>query len=264
MPRECCKYQCIVEKRGRGRGFFGWVSGHPWAERRLELNITYTSAHLEYYKGEDQLRDRIDLMGSSTIALPDGTPIIGQRQNCVEITLASSEKLYLSCQSDMSHTKILNALKYAGDPITMIDSLAERLQLNVLMKDHERAIYEYIEFKGTKLPGALEQTFNPSTPGVITLDQLNEWESILENTFPKLYTKNSDAAQMEEYQSSEFNRKMEMHNMEAANARKSFADEDLVKKRLHGQTFQDKVVYVMEKEHRMLEQIKELVSKYAY
>ena len=43
---------------------------------------------------------------------------------------------------------------------------------------------------------------------------------------------------------------------------KSNADASLVNKRRDDHIFQDKVVYVMEKETRMLQQIKELVSRY--
>lgn len=260
--RECSRLVVTVEKRGRGRGFLGWMRGHPWAERRLELEITYTSSILCYFKGEDVLRDRIDLMGASAVQVQDGNSLVDGRKNGVQITLATGEKLFLACHIAGDQKKILQSLRYAGDAPTPVDQLAEKLHLNVLMKDHERTIYNYISFKGTKLPGGLDSAFDPSKPGVITLDQLNEWEALLEEAFPKLYTKNSDAAQMEEYQKQEFDRKMEMHKIERENALKSNADESLVKSREDKQVFQDKVQYVLEKEKRFLEQIEELVSRY--
>jgi len=262
MPRECHIVTLMVMKRGRGRGFFGFITGNPWAERRLELSISYTSAILEYYKGEDNLRDRIDLMGSSTEQMQDGSSIIGSRNNGIEITLASQEKIYLACHTPEDQTRILKAMKYAGDAISSVDSLAEKLNLNVLMKDHEKNIYDYIDFKGTKLNGGLNQDFNPMQPGVITMSQLNDWEIMIEKTFLCLYKNNSEEANVEEYHQQEFKRKLDMHEIEAANAMKSNADASLVNKRRDDHIFQDKVVYVMEKETRMLQQIKELVSRY--
>lgn len=259
--RECHRVVVTVEKRGRGRGFIGWLSGHPWAERRLELDITYTSSHLSYFKNEMEQRDRIDLMGSKAVCVQDGNSLVDGRKNGVQITLASGEKLYLACHIASDQKKVLKALEYAGDAPNHVDSLAERLHLNVLMRDHERSVYEYISFKGEK-EGWLAESFDPSRAGVITLAQLNEWEALIERVFPSLYTKNSDTAIMEEHQKMEFDRKMEMHKIEAAHALKSRADEALVKSREDEAVFQDKVVYVMEKEKRLLEQIQELVSKY--
>lgn len=260
--RECSRVIVTVDKRGRGRGFMGWMRGNPWAERRLELEITYTSSILCYFKGENVLRDRIDLMGSTSVQIQDMSSIVDGRKNGVQITLASGEKLYLACMVESDQRKVLQALRCAGDVPTSVDTLAERLHLNVLMKDHERTIYDYINFKGTKLSGGLEASFDPSKPGVITLQQLNEWEALLEEAFPKLYTKNSETATMEEYQKQEFDRKMEMHRIEREHALKSNADESLVKSREDDQVFMDKVQYVMEKEKRFLEQINELVSRY--
>ena len=109
-----------------------------------------------------------------------------------------------------------------------MDRLAEKLRLDVLMKDHERILYSYIEFKGTKLPGGLNPNFDPSQKGVLTLELLNEWEALIELVFPKLYTKNSDTAQMEVYQQQEFSRKIDMHTIEYNTAKGSFADEQLI------------------------------------
>jgi hypothetical protein len=143
-----------------------------------------------------------------------------------------------------------------------VDRLAEKLRLDVLMKDHERILYSYIEFKGTKLPGGLNPNFDPSKKGVLTLELLNEWEALIELVFPKLYTKNSDTAQMEVYQQQEFSRKIDMHTIEYNTAKGSFADEQLIQARLDDKIFQDKVVYVMEKEARLLEEIQELATRY--
>jgi len=259
--RECHRIVVIVDKRGRGRGFVGWMSGHPWAERRLELDITYTSSHLSYFKGDNELRDRICLMGSTPVPVQDGNSVVDGRKNGVQITLANGEKLLLACHIASDQKRVLKALMSAGNAPNHVDNLAERLHLNVLMKDHERAVYDYIAFKGDK-DGWLAESFDPSKKGVITLAQLNEWEALVEVVFPKLYTKNSDAAMMEEHQKMEFDRKMEMHKIEREHALKSRADEALVKSREDEAVFQDKVVYVMEKEKRLLEQIQELVSRY--
>ncbi len=259
--RECFKISMMVEKRGRGLGLGGLLRGHPWAFRRLELEITYTKSHLQYYNG-DALRDDIDLMGSQSCQLQNHSTACEGRINVIKIILQSGESILFSCENEQNLHKILKALENAGNIPTPVDKLAEKLRLNVLMKDHERVVYSYFEFKGTKLPGALEPNFDPAKKGVITLDLLNEWENLIETVFPKLYTKNSDNAQMEEYHRQEFARKIEVHRIEAQSALQHRADDSLVKRSLDDKIFADKVVYVTEKEGRLLEQIKELSTRY--
>lgn len=251
-----------VEKRGRGRGFFGFLRGHPWAERRLELHITYTKSSMQYYKDNNELRDDINLMGASAVQLQDGSTICEEKTKVVQITLLGGESILFACFSEADLKKALKALEHCGNTPGPVDRLAEKLRLDVLMKDHERILYGYIEFKGTKLPGGLDPNFDPTKKGVLTLELLNEWEALIETVFPKLYTKNSDTAQMEVYQQQEFSRKIDMHNIEYNTAKESFADEKLIQLRLDDKTFQDKVVYVMEKEARLLEEIQELATRY--
>jgi hypothetical protein len=251
-----------VDKRGRARGFLGWLRGHPWARRRLEVNITYTSSTLQYFKNESVLRDLIDLVGSSTNRLKNTDPLLENRENGIEITLASRENLYLACASPAEQDKLMKALEHAGKAPTLVDSVAQQMKLNVLRKDHERALYSYFEFKGNELPNGLDKRFNPTAKGVITLELLNRWEALLEETFPKIYSKSSETAQAEDLYSQEFKRKIEMHEAEAKQSRHYGADQALAKQKLDEDIFQDKVVYVMEKEARMLEEVAVLVSRY--
>jgi len=218
---------------------------------------------MQYYKqDQNELRDDINLMGATAVQCQDGSSICEGQTKVVQITLLGGEQIYFSCFSEPDMKKALKALENAGNAPGQVDRLAEKLRLDVLMKDHERVLYDYIEFKGSKLPGGLDPNFNPAKPGVISLDLLNEWEALIETVFPKLYTKNSDTAQMEIFQQQEFSRKIEMHNIEYSTAKQSFADEKLVQQRLNDKIFQDKVVYVMEKEARLLEEIQELAARY--
>jgi len=217
---------------------------------------------MQYYKDNNELRDDINLMGATAIQCQDGNSICEGKTKVVQITLLSGERIFFSCCSDADIKKALKALENAGNNPSPVDRLAEKLRLDVLMKDHERILYDYIEFKGTKLPGGLDPSFDPTRAGVISLELLSEWDALIEAVFPKLYTKNSDTAQMKIFQQQEFGRKIEMHHIEYNTAKQSFADDKLVQQRLDDKIFQDKVVYVMEKEARLLEEIQELAARY--
>lgn len=260
--RGCFHVVLTVDKRGRARGLFGWLRGHPWAVRRLQLDVTYTTSTLQYFKDGDILRDLIDLMGCTCRKITDKDIVVDGRSNGVEITLATGENLYFACNTVADQDKVFKALEFSGLAPTIVDSIAEKMNLQVLMKDHERCLYSYIHFKGTDLPNGLDPNFDPSVNGIISLDLLNQWQTLIESTFGKLYTKSSEIAGIEDYHQQEFNRKMEMHKIEADGALQHGADPSLANGKMTEKVFRDKVVYVMEKERRLLEHVKNLVNEY--
>lgn len=105
--RECHKLVIPVTKRGRGRGFFGFLRGHPWADRRLEMNITYTKSSMQYYKDNNELRDDINLMGCSACQLQDGSTVCENRTRVVQITLATGEAIMFACHTEVDLKKAL-------------------------------------------------------------------------------------------------------------------------------------------------------------
>jgi hypothetical protein len=201
-------------------------------------------------------------MGASTKRILNNDPLLENRENGIEIALATGESLYIVCTSPADQDKLMKALEHAGKDPTIVDSVAQQMKLYELRKDHERALYNYLQFKGSELLNGLDKRFDPTRKGVISLELLNRWEALLEETFPKIYSKSSETAQAEDLYSQEFKRKVEMHEADAKQSRKHGADQALAKQKLDEDIFQDKVVYVMEKEARRLEEVAGLVARY--
>ncbi len=182
------------------RGFMGWMRGRPWAERRLELDVDFTTSELRYYKGEgyDNLRDSIDMVGSQVEkVLPSA---VSGKNNGLCVTLRTREKIHLATETPEDADKLIAAIGEATKPVNEVDRQAQKMALNVLMKDHENVIYDYIAVS-RRMKGFDLETGDGNGPGPtkqVDMEELNEWETILEYSFPKLYTQASETRTIEE------------------------------------------------------------------
>ena len=262
--RKCLKLKMEVQKQGRMRGFMGWLRGRPWAERRLELDIEYTTSELRYYKGEgyENCRDTIDIVGcSAETVLPSA---VNGKNNGLCVTLITKEKIHLATSTPEEAEKLVKALNLSSFPITEIDKQAQKMHLNVLMKDHESVIYKYIEVS-RRMKGFDEASGDGKGPGptkTVTMEELEEWELVLEDSFPKLYTKASETRTIEEFKRDEFQRSLVMHKAEEEQQLNNSGDPRLAKQRMDAKVYDDKLEYVKEKDVRMNEFIQEMVDKY--